>query len=210
MKPSLILVGSALLLGSCRALSDPVPDRPRPGTILLTEEQAKHHGLHEPGEASPPADPPLHPNSITTVAQPADVKVYAVGRRIDPRDPAVLHEAHVVYRQETTPRWRLQAPADQRILIGPQLTDGRQDTQPLLTKELTTFLHDQRRAAQANEAAIAALFNAVKQLTEQQRRLAEHANGIRAPEGEREDSGVSGEAKVEGDGVAAGETVKED
>lgn len=189
MKTSVPLVCLILLLGSCRSAPAPTADAPRPSPYLLTPEQARHHGLTatscEPGlDASPP-----NPLAASAVEMPADVKAYVIGRTVDPRDPALLHEAHVMYRRETSPRWRLQAPTDQRILIGPQLTDGGQDAQPLLTKELTAFLNEQRRANQSNESAIAALFQAVERLAEQQRVLAERSRATAAPERTVADAG---------------------
>jgi hypothetical protein len=66
----------------------------------------------------------------------------------------------------------LQAPAGQKLLIGPRQSDGRQELQPLLDKELTTFLSDQRRSTEANQKAIAALFQAVDALSRQQQAIA--------------------------------------
>lgn len=175
MKTLLPLVCSVLLLGSCHSVPALKPELARPSVYVLTAAQAKHHGL-----SATSCEPSIeaageNPISAAAVVAPGDVKAYAISRTVDARDPSLLHEAHVVYRRETTPRWRLHAPTDQRILIGPQLTSGAQDPQPLLTKELTAFLNEQRRAGQANEAAVAALFQAVERLAEQQRVLAERS-----------------------------------
>ena len=88
-----------------------------------------------------------------------------------------MHEEHAVYRRETAPRWRLDAPANRKILVGPQVTDGRQEIQPLLSKELTTFLADERRATEANQKAISALFQAVDALTRQQQAVLRRTAG---------------------------------
>jgi hypothetical protein len=88
-----------------------------------------------------------------------------------------MHEEHVVYRRETAPQWRLDAPAQQKILVGPRVTDGRQELQPLLSKELTGYLADQRRATEANQKAITALFQSVDALNRQQAELIRHEIG---------------------------------
>jgi uncharacterized coiled-coil protein SlyX len=58
----------------------------------------------------------------------------------------------------------MQPPTDQKILVGPRVTDGREDLQPVLSKELVSYLTEQRQATEANQKAIAALFQAIERL----------------------------------------------
>ena len=146
----------------------------KPGLIMLTADQAEHRGIavRGPKSGATPAPADLEPLDAAAVIVPPDIKVYTLNRAVDPADPELMHEEHVVYRRETTPAWRLQAPAGQKILVGPRVTDGRQELQPLLDKELTGFLSDERRATEANQKAIAALFKAVDALNRQHEALA--------------------------------------
>lgn len=146
----------------------------KPGLIMLTADQAERRGIAV-GTAAPASPPmPADVNSLdaSAVTVPAGIKVYALNRAADPADPELMHEQHVVYRRESPAKWRLDAPADQKIMIGPRVTDGRQDIQPLLTKELTAYLSDQRQATEANQKAISALFEAIDALNRQQQTLA--------------------------------------
>lgn len=145
----------------------------KPSMVMLTADQAARRNITIDGVA--PSASPL-PKDIdaldaSAVTAPADIKVYTIGRAVDPADREMLHEQHVVYRRENAQRWRLDAPVDQKILVGPRVTDGRQDIQPLLSKELTTFLADERRTTEANQKAISALFQAVDAINRQQQTL---------------------------------------
>lgn len=165
-----------LLLASC-ATSPSSSSRHesyvKPGLILLTADQAEQRGINvqppTPATASAPAD--LEPLDASAVVSSPGVKVYTLNRQVDPADRELLHEQHVVYRRETGPEWTLQAPSNRKILVGPTITDGRQELRPLLDKELTAFLSDQRRVTESNQKAIAALFDAVASLNRQNQAL---------------------------------------
>jgi hypothetical protein len=47
------------------------------------------------------------------------VKVYKIGRYVDPVDCNVMHEAHPVYRLERSAGWRLQPDGKPQVLLGP-------------------------------------------------------------------------------------------
>ncbi|MDE3188072.1 MAG: hypothetical protein KGM96_11200, partial [Acidobacteriota bacterium] len=102
------------------------------------------------------------------------------GRSIDPADPEVLHEEHVVYRAETTPDWRMQASGSDKILVGPRVTDSRKDSGSLLDKELTAYLNRQRKAIEADHETIGKLALAVDALARQQKELIQKAVGTRS------------------------------
>lgn len=146
----------------------------KPGLIMLTADQAERRGINLSTPEASAVRMPANVQALDTAAVtiPTGVKVYTLNRAADPADPDVMHEEHVVYRRESAPRWRLDAPSDQKILVGPRVTDGRQEIQPLLTKELTAYLSDQRRATELNGKAISTLFEAVDALNRQQQTLA--------------------------------------
>lgn len=160
-----------LLLGfaGCAAPTPVLTREPyvKPGLIMLTADQAEQRGLAVtgPDQAATATPPPPNPRTTTAVLHDSSIRVYTFNRAVDPADREMMHEAHVVYRRETGPRWRLDAAADQQILVGPQITESRTDLQPVLDRELTAFLADQRRATEANQKAIQALFEAVQTLS---------------------------------------------
>jgi hypothetical protein len=177
--PSILVLSSSLaVLAGCASSASVGRREPyvKPGLILLTADQAERRGIELSAPSMPSALPAgsLQPLDAKAVITPADVKVYTLNRAVDPADANLMHEEHVVYRRETSPQWRLNAAVEQKILVGPRVTDGRQQLTPLLDKELTTYLSDQRRATEANQQAIAALLKAVDALSRQQRAAVEH------------------------------------
>ena len=50
-------------------------------------------------------------NSLDAIRFPSSYKGYTVGRRPDVSNPALMHEAHILYVRETSDRWNLQPPA---------------------------------------------------------------------------------------------------
>ena len=144
----------------------------KPGLIILTVDQAAHRGIRIP-EQAPPAAGGHSPLDASAVEAAPQIKAYTLNRSLDPADRSVMHEEHIVYRRETPASWKLDAPAERKLLIGPRITDGRQDLRPLLDKEIITYLSDQRRAQQATEQALAALFKAVEALNRQQQAVIE-------------------------------------
>ncbi|PTX91343.1 hypothetical protein [Opitutus sp. ER46] len=172
--PAFLTLGSLVLTaaGCASSPASPAARGPdvKPGLIILTAQQAEQRGLRVIGPAdAASAGPPAV--GAAAVATPASLKAYTINRAVDAGDPDLMHEEHVVYRRETAPQWRLDVGADQKILVGPRLTDGRQDLQPLLSKELVGYLNDQRRAVEANDKAIATLIEAVESLTRSQQAL---------------------------------------
>jgi hypothetical protein len=86
----------------------------------------------------------------------------------DAADPDLLHETHVAYRRETAPRWQMRAPADQQILVGPRITDSRQDFAPIKDHEVEVYLAEQHTRQQEDRKAIELLFKGLDTLTKQQ------------------------------------------
>jgi len=63
----------------------------------------------------------LDQNNIEKVRLNESLKAYPVGRYIDPKDPDVMHEAHVVYRREAGANWNLNPNAPTVVPLGPVL-----------------------------------------------------------------------------------------
>jgi hypothetical protein len=170
MNKSLYLLAAAGLLAGC-ANSSPSArlggPYVKPGLIMVTPDQAAKYDLTgRPAEATPPAGAPPLDTSAVLVAP--SVRVYTFGRFQDAADPDLLHETHVAYRRETAPRWQMQAPADQQILVGPRITDSRQDFAPIKDREVETYLAEQHSRQQEDRQAIELLFKGLDNLTKQQ------------------------------------------
>ncbi len=185
---ALSFTATAAALAGCASTTHDLRREPivKPGLIALTPEQAAQRGLSTERYADGrDARPALVAGlDASAVVLPPDIEVYPIGRTVDAANPEIMHEEHVVYRR-TAPRWRLDAPSGQKILVGPRLTDGRGELQPLLSKELAAYLSDQRKATTENQKAITALSQALETVTRQQQELAKRqANAAAASKGE--------------------------
>lgn len=151
----------------------------KPGLIMLTADQAAERGIavQPAGGGSTPLSAEIEALDESAVLTSPGIKVYTINRTVDPADRNLLHEQHVVYRRESAPQWRLHAAFDRRLNVGPSVPDGRQNLQPLLDKELATFLSDQRRATEANQRSITALFQVVDALSRQQQTVVPRTTG---------------------------------
>jgi hypothetical protein len=67
------------------------------------------------------------------VRNPGALKGYPVGRYEDPNDPAVMHEAHMIYRAEQPPTWNLNPTVATAVPLGPTVavTDPAKQAEPL-------------------------------------------------------------------------------
>lgn len=78
---------------------------------------------------APPPAPAVAPVSGTDLDQAntekvrvgESMKAYPVGRYVDPADPDLMHEAHVVYRREAGASWNLNPNAPTVVPLGPVL-----------------------------------------------------------------------------------------
>ena len=95
MKQMLFLI-PLLLLPACAGKKPVVVQMPRsvPGTMLATGD-------------------------MESVRYGENLKGYSFGRYIDPNDGLVMHEAHTVYRVETTAKWNLHPNAAANVPGGP-------------------------------------------------------------------------------------------
>lgn len=78
--------------------------------------------------APPPMAPPapvsgtdLDPVNTEKIRVSESLKAYPVGRYVDPKDPDLMHEAHVVYRREAGASWNLTPNAPTVVPLGPVL-----------------------------------------------------------------------------------------
>jgi hypothetical protein len=84
-----------------------------------------------------PVEPPvpvagtdLDPHNVEKVRVGETLKAYPVGRFVDPNDPNVMHESHVVYRKEAGAGWNLSPNAPTVVPLGPVLAVADPATQP--------------------------------------------------------------------------------
>ena len=76
----------------------------------------------KPGVVQMPRSVPattLANDDMESVRYGENIKAYAIGRYVDPNDGLVMHEAHTVYRVETTAKWNLHPSAPVNIPSGP-------------------------------------------------------------------------------------------
>jgi hypothetical protein len=104
--------------------------------------------VHEPNPEQPPTHIPLQ--SEANVAIPGTIKAYPVARYVDPSNPRIMHERHVIYRREQDESWRLASNARQQILIGNLMSDSRQERRPgPYAQELPNLLRKNQQEAEA-------------------------------------------------------------
>jgi hypothetical protein len=100
--------------------------------------------------------PPSVPGTILTsddmesVRYGENLKAYSIGRYIDPNDGLVMHEAHTVYRVETTAKWNLHPNAPVTVPGGPvvAIIDPAHKSSPV-TPEIVAEVDRQKAATMA-------------------------------------------------------------
>jgi len=100
--------------------------------------------------------PPSVPGTILTtddmesVRYGENLKAYSIGRYIDPNDGLVMHEAHTVYRVETTAKWNLHPNAPVTVPGGPVvgIIDPAHKNSPV-TPEIVAEVDRQKAATMA-------------------------------------------------------------
>jgi hypothetical protein len=155
---------------------------------MIPADQAHLYGvpLKDKNETQAPQNLPVTDSASVLIQVPPTAVQY--NRYPDAADPTMMHEAHIVYRRDA-PRWNLRPSAGQQILVGPQITDGRGEVQPIASQELESYLREQRVAAQRQQQFLGQVGQAVGQLATQQRQLAAEviqmkANGGQTPPAE--------------------------
>jgi hypothetical protein len=131
--------------------------------------------------AAPPPVPvsgtDLDQANVEKVRSGETLKAYPIGRYVDPRDPNVMHESHVVYRKEAGANWNLAPNAPTVVPLGPALAVSDGATQPNpLPAELEQKVAEQNQLMAAlveqNEALAAELTKLGKELSDLRSRAA--------------------------------------
>ena len=126
MKRILIFI-PLIFLSACASNKPVVVQMPRsvPGTTLATDD-------------------------IESVRYGENLKAYSIGRYVDPNDGLVMHEAHTVYRVETTAKWNLHPNEPVNVPGGPVvgIIDPAHKDSPL-TPEVVAEVNRQKAATMA-------------------------------------------------------------
>lgn len=123
--------------------------------------------------ASPVSGTELDPANTEKLRHGETMRAYPIGRYVDPRDPNLMHEAHIVYRKENPAAWNLTPHAPTVVPLGPvlALADPAEKTQ-LLPAEV-----EQKMAAQ--NRLMAALIEQNETLTTELSRLKSEITKLR-------------------------------
>lgn len=86
-----------------------------------------------PAKVAPVAGTQLDQANIEKVRHGDSLKAYPVNRYVDPNNPQVMHEGHVIYRREQPAGWNLSPNAPTVVPLGPVLAvaDGARQPHPL-------------------------------------------------------------------------------
>lgn len=164
MKIELLIVGMAVVLcAGCTTLQtrpETVASSPPPATI-------------EPAVA-PVSGTDLDQTNVENVRVGESLKSYPVGRYVDPNDPNVMHEAHVVYRKEAGASWNLNPNAPTAVPLGPVIAvaDPAKTPDPL-PEELEQKMAEQNQLVasliEQNDALVQQLGKLGRELAEVRR-----------------------------------------
>jgi hypothetical protein len=96
--------------------------------------------------ASPVSGTELDPANTEKLRHGETLRAYPINRYIDPRDPGLMHEAHLVYRKENPAAWNLAPHAPTVVPLGPvlALADPAEKSQ-LLPAEIKQKMAAQNR-----------------------------------------------------------------
>jgi hypothetical protein len=117
--------------------------------LLLLPACASKKPVFVPMPRSAPATTLTTDNS-ELVRYSENLKMYSIGRYVDPNDGLMMHEAHTVYRVETTAKWNLHPNAPANVPGGPVvgIIDPAHKDSPL-TPEVIAEVDRQKAATQA-------------------------------------------------------------
>ena len=115
-----LAITTALLGGSgcCSASRHEKPQPPSPDAATV---------------AVPVSGTELDLSNMTKVRLGETLKAYPVNRYVDPNDPNMLHEAHLIYRKETGASWNLSPHAPTVVPLGPTLAVSDPADKPAAT-----------------------------------------------------------------------------
>jgi hypothetical protein len=83
-----------------------------------------------PLPVAPVAGTDLDQGNTQRVRVGETMKAYPIGRYVDPNDPNVMHESHVVYRKEADSSWNLLPNAPTAVPLGPVIAVAEPAKQP--------------------------------------------------------------------------------
>jgi hypothetical protein len=147
--------------------------------LALLTGCASPHVVHMP---PPISGTILSPEQMESVRYAENVKGYPVGRYVDPNDDFVMHEAHMIYRVETTAKWNLHPTGSPTVSFGPPVAiiDSAKYNAPV-NAEIIAEVNKQKAATQAllengpkfsqSLSQLAGAFQVVKQVDEQNQQL---------------------------------------
>ena len=116
----------------------------------------------------------LDQHNVEKVRTGETLKAYPIGRFVDPNDPNVMHESHVVYRKESGTSWNLAPNAPTVVSLGPVLSvsDPSVQANPL-PAELEQKVAEQNQLMasliEQNEALVTELAKLNKDISELRR-----------------------------------------
>lgn len=114
-----LMCATAVLTGGCATTENKTAAaRPPPATVP---------------EVAPIAGTQMDQANMEKVRHSDSLKAYPVNRYVDPNDPNVMHEGHVIYRREQSGGWNLNPNAPTVVPLGPALAvaDGARQPNPL-------------------------------------------------------------------------------
>jgi hypothetical protein len=109
----------------------------------------------------------LPSDDMESVRYSENLKAYPVGRYVDPNNGLVMHEAHTVYRVETTAKWNLHPNGPASVPVGPVvgIVDPARKESPV-TAEVAAEVNRQKAATRALIAQGARMNQALNQLSQ--------------------------------------------
>ena len=129
MKKSLPLIAACILAG-CSSTSTNV-------SRVAPARERRFVGVEVPTEGR------------ESVRYDETLKAYPMGRYVDPNDPRVMHEGHVIYRAEDPPKWNLYPNQPVAVPLGPAVAVNDPSKTPSpLSQELAAELNRQKAATQ--------------------------------------------------------------
>jgi hypothetical protein len=155
-------------------------------SLILTSCATRHVPLVKTTPHAVPGTT-LSSEGIESVRYAENIKAYPLARYIDPNNSRVMHEAHPVYRVETTAKWNLHTNPRVSVAAGPsaRVPDTASAPAPLrdeLMAELNRQKEATRTVIQGGEAIsqkLGELANTVqqtKEIAEQNSHLQEEVN----------------------------------
>jgi len=107
----------------------------------------------------------LSAEQTESVRYAESVKGYSIGRYVDPNNGLMMHEAHTLYRVETTSKWNLHPNGSPAVSLGPPVAiiDSAKSNAPI-NAEVIAEVNKQKAATQALLAQSAKLNQTLSQL----------------------------------------------